>query len=143
MRIPSKGRYAVAALIDMAMNQAKGPLTIAELAERQGISLSYLEQLFAELRSHQLIKGLRGPGGGYVLARDPERISVAQVIEAVEQRAVYRRPEHEQYHPFQVWEGLSERLYKYLDGITIADCVANRWPTEEADMLAVSNEVIP
>jgi Rrf2 family iron-sulfur cluster assembly transcriptional regulator len=126
MRIPSKGRYAVAALIDLSMKEAEGPLTIAEIAENQSISLSYLEQLFADMRNHGLIKGTRGPGGGYRLARDAQDISVADVIEAVDERTVYRMPEHETYEPFMMWEGLSQRLYDYLNGISIADCVAQR-----------------
>jgi len=143
MRIPSKGRYAVAALIDMAMNHAKGPLTIAEVAEKQNISLSYLEQLFADMRKAQLIKGMRGPGGGYVLARDPAQISIAQVIEAVEQRTLYRLPQHEHYEPFRLWEELSERLYRYLDGISLADCLRNRREPGKDEILVDTDELIP
>jgi Rrf2 family iron-sulfur cluster assembly transcriptional regulator len=123
MKIPTKGRYAVSAMIDLALHEQEGPLTIAQIAEKQNISFSYLEQLFAELRKHGLIKGTRGPGGGYRLAKSASDINVAQIIEAVEDRAVEKPREDEQYMPYVLWAELSQRLFGFLSEITLADCV--------------------
>ena len=83
MRLTSKGRYAVSAMVDLAMHQQEGPVTLAAIAERQFISLSYLEQLFRRLREGGLVRSVRGPGGGYLLNDDPANISVSDVIRAV------------------------------------------------------------
>lgn len=133
MRIPSKGRYAVAAIIDLALNVQKGPITIAEIAEKQGISLSYLELLFANLRSKGLISGSRGPGGGYRLAKSPQEISIAQVIEALDENAVYSASAQESYEPFKIWDEVSHRLHQYLSDITIADCIAHKIPAQSLE----------
>ena len=85
MRLTSKGRYAVTAMLDVALFAAKGPIPLADISERQGISLSYLEQLFARLRKHGLVDSVRGPGGGYRLGREPGDISVGSVIHAVDE----------------------------------------------------------
>jgi Rrf2 family iron-sulfur cluster assembly transcriptional regulator len=85
MRLTTKGRFAVTAMIDVAMHGAKGPVTLAGVSQRQMISLSYLEQLFGRLRRHGLVDSVRGPGGGYRVARSPEKISVADVIIAVDE----------------------------------------------------------
>lgn len=87
MRLTTKGRFAVTAMIDLALRQHEGPVTLAGISERQNISLSYLEQLFGKLRRHHLVTSVRGPGGGYCLARDMESIAVADVIRAVERGA--------------------------------------------------------
>ena len=83
MRLTTKGRYAVTAMLDLALRTDKGPVSLAEISGRQGISLSYLEQLFARLRSNDLVSSVRGPSGGYRLSRDATLISVAQIIDAV------------------------------------------------------------
>ena len=85
MRLTTKGRFAVTAMIDLALNGGERPVTLSAISERQSISLSYLEQLFAKLRRHQIVESVRGPGGGYCLARGAEAISVADVILAVDE----------------------------------------------------------
>ena len=85
MRLTTKGRFAVTAMIDLASRQTEGPVTLAGIADRQKISLSYLEQLFGKLRRHKLVTSVRGPGGGYRLARDMSRITVADIIVAVDE----------------------------------------------------------
>jgi Rrf2 family iron-sulfur cluster assembly transcriptional regulator len=125
MKIPTKGRYAVSALMDLALNEKTGPLTIADIAEKQNISLSYLEQLFAELRKQGLVRGTRGPGGGYRLARAANEITIAQIISAVDDKAVQTSKENEQYMPNVLWARLSRQIYNYLNGITLAECIEN------------------
>src|SRR4051812_19348677 len=85
MRLTTKGRFAVTAMVDLALNDGPGPVTLAEISSRQKISLSYLEQLFGKLRRRELVESVRGPGGGYRLARQPERISVSEIILAVDE----------------------------------------------------------
>ena len=85
MRLSTKGRYAVTAMMDIALHQKVGPVTLADISQCQGISLSYLEQLFAKLRKGGLVKGVRGPGGGYRLARPADQISVADIIQSVDE----------------------------------------------------------
>ena len=82
MRLTTKGRFAVTAMMDLAMRQTRGPVTLAAISERQHISLSYLEQLFGKLRRHKLVSSVRGPGGGYNLARTPQVMTVAEIISA-------------------------------------------------------------
>ena len=88
MRLTTKGRYAVTAMLDLALHAQNGPVSLADISERQGISLSYLEQLFAKLRRGNLVSSVRGPGGGYQLSRDMRVIQVAQVIDAVNESVV-------------------------------------------------------
>ena len=85
MRLTSKGRYAVTAMLDVALHSHEGPVPLADISERQGISLSYLEQLFSRLRKNELVSSVRGPGGGYLLARGAGEIFIAQVISAVDE----------------------------------------------------------
>src|SRR5712691_3736721 len=85
MRLTTKGRFAVTAMIDVAMHSDKGPVTLAGISERQKISLSYLEQLFGKLRRRHLVESVRGPGGGYHLAREASKVTVADIIKAVEE----------------------------------------------------------
>ena len=125
MKIPTKGRYAVAAMMDLALNETSGPLTIADIAEKQNISLSYLEQLFADLRKNGLVKGTRGPGGGYRLAKPAQYISIAQIILAVDEKAVQTSRENEQYMPYVFWANLSQRMYSFLNNITLGECIEN------------------
>ena len=91
MRLTTKGRFAVTAMVDLALRQNRGPVTLAAISERQHISLSYLEQLFGKLRRAKLVSSVRGPGGGYNLARGTQEISVADIVGRVEQ--ILRRPE--------------------------------------------------
>ena len=123
MRIPTKGRYAVSAMLNLAIHERVGPVTIADIAENQAISLSYLEQLFARLRRNGLVEGTRGPGGGYRLAQPAEAITIAQIITAVDEKCHKDGQSEDQYLPYLLWDDLSSRLEAFLDSITLADCV--------------------
>lgn len=123
MKISSKGRYAVAAMMDLALNENGGPLTIADISEKQNISLSYLEQIFADLRKGGLVRGTRGPGGGYRLARDPQSISIAEIIDVLSEKRPRLSIEDERYAPYQLWTRLSHRLHNFLEHISLQECV--------------------
>lgn len=131
MRLSTKGRYAVTAMLDLAVNAERGPITLAEISQCQGISLSYLEQLFARLRREGLVEGVRGPGGGYRLARPLHDISVADIVAAVDSRAdadadVDREPCGDSGHSLTraLWNRLSEQIFDYLAGINLAEFLA-------------------
>ena len=123
VKIPTKGRYAVSAMMDLAIHDKIKPLTIAEIAEKQSISLSYLEQLFAVLRRNNLVRGTRGPGGGYRLAQSVDKITIAQIIRAVDATSDNPKDEADEYLPYTLWAELSRKMYEFLDGITLAECV--------------------
>lgn len=123
MKIPTKGRYAVSAMMDLAIHDKIRPLTIAEIAEKQNISLSYLEQLFAVLRKNGLVRGTRGPGGGYRLAQLPDSISIAQIIRSVDASLIDQPDAGNDYLPYVLWAELSQKMYQFLDGITLAACI--------------------
>ncbi|RMG49638.1 MAG: Fe-S cluster assembly transcriptional regulator IscR [Gammaproteobacteria bacterium] len=130
MKLSTKGRYAVTAMMDLAIYGSAGPVTLADISQCQGISLSYLEQLFAKLRKAGLVEGVRGPGGGYRLARPANQISVAQIITAVDENVDMTRckgegncQDGESCLTHELWMDLSKRLYDFLDGITLADFV--------------------
>lgn len=129
MKIPTKGRYAVSAMMDLAIHDKIRPLTIAEIAEKQNISLSYLEQLFAVLRKNGLVRGTRGPGGGYRLAQVAESISIAQIIRTVDASVLDQNKDQgseqaeDEYLPYVLWADLSRKMYQFLDGITLATCI--------------------
>ena len=130
MRLTTKGRYAVTAMLDLALNQGKGAVTLQDIALKQEISLSYLEQLFAKLRSNGLVKGTRGPGGGYRLAQSAEAISVAAIITAVDEKADMTRcggeancQDGKKCLTHELWTDLSLEIYKFLDGITLFNLV--------------------
>ena len=132
MKLSTKGRYAVTAMMDLVLHEQEGPVTLAEISESQRISLSYLEQLFARLRRAGLVSGVRGPGGGYRLALAPEQISVAAVIEAVDEnldatRCKGRRncQQGERCLTHDLWTELSCQIYEFLSGITL-DQLARR-----------------
>ena len=130
MRLTTKGRYAVTAMLDLALNETRGPIRLAAISERQGISLSYLEQLFAQLRRRGLVRSVRGPGGGYRLKRGAEAISVAEVIAAVNEdtdatRCGGKGDCHEggiclTHH---LWMDLSGQIRAFLDDISLGDLV--------------------
>lgn len=131
MKLTTKGRYAVTAMLDLALHYEKGTVTLADIARRQGISLSYLEQLFAKLRRCGLVDSVRGPGGGYNLAAHPSKITVAQIIAAINENIDATRcggerncQGDEACLTHQLWEELSERIYEFLNGITLAELVA-------------------
>jgi Rrf2 family iron-sulfur cluster assembly transcriptional regulator len=127
MKLSTKGRYAVTAMMDLAIHDKIGPVTLADISQCQGISLSYLEQLFAKLRRAGLVEGVRGPGGGYRLARPSDRISVAQIIRAVDESVDVTRcagredcQDGERCLTHELWDDLSGQLHAFLDGITLA-----------------------
>lgn len=131
MRLTTKGRFAVTAMIDVALRQHAGPVTLAGIAERQSISLSYLEQLFGKLRRNQLVASTRGPGGGYTLAKPLAAVTVADIISAVDEpldatSCGGRGNCHEQEHPcmtHNLWMSLNMRMHEYLSSVNLDDLV--------------------
>ncbi|MGD1984703.1 MAG: Rrf2 family transcriptional regulator [Chromatiaceae bacterium] len=139
MRLSTKGRYAVTAMLDLALNGTDGPVTLADISENQGISLSYLEQLFAALRSKGLVRGVRGPGGGYYLGRESDEISIADVICAVDEWVEFTRCkgkktvyEGQRSLTHGLWDDLSEQIFVFLTDITLDDLV-QRGKAREAE----------
>lgn len=131
MRLTTKGRYAVTAMLDLAIHEDQGPITLAGISLRQGVSVSYLEQLFAKLRRSKLVESVRGPGGGYRLAGGPSAINVAQIIEAVNDSMDATRcmgkgdcQDGDVCLTHYLWTDLSHRLRDFLGDITLADLVS-------------------
>ena len=131
MRLTTKGRYAVTAMLDLALHTEHGPVSLADISVRQGISLSYLEQLFARLRQCGLVQSVRGPGGGYRLLGKTADISIAQVVDAVSESLDATRCEGKgNCHEGEVclthhlWESLSAQIHQFLNGISLADLVS-------------------
>ena len=132
MKLSTKGRYAVTAMFDIALHHNEGPVSLSEISERQGISLSYLEQLFTRLRAQGLVKSTRGPGGGYSLAMDSEQIAIADVIDAVDENVDATRcggsadcQNHKRCLTHDLWEDLSDQIRNYLTNVTLAQAVSN------------------
>jgi len=130
MKLTSKGRYAVTAMIDIALNQDKGAITLSIISERQGISLSYLEQLFAKLKKAGLVSSARGPGGGYRLSRIPAEISISEIIRAVDESVDARKcggksncNGGEQCLSHELWTELSSTIDTFLKSITLQSVV--------------------
>ena len=130
MRLTTKGRFAVTAMLDLALNSTDGPVTLAGISARQKISLSYLEQLFGKLRRRELVESVRGPGGGYHLARDPAAVSVADIICAVEEcidstQCGGRENCHENQRcmTHDLWAELNDTVYGFLSGVKLSHLV--------------------
>jgi len=130
MRLSTKGRYAVTAMLDLALHGGDKAVTLAEISETQGISLSYLEQLFAGLRSKMLVKGVRGPGGGYYLGKPAGEITIADIICAVDEWVEFTRCSgNKDCHDGDVclthnlWDELSREIHNFLSGISLEDLV--------------------
>lgn len=128
MKLTSKGRYGVTAILDLAFHVHEGPVSLAHISRRQNISLSYLEQLFTRLRKHKLVKSTRGPGGGYELNRLPEQIAVAEVIAAVDEHVDNTRcsgatncHDGRQCLTHELWDDLSRQISSFLDEISLQD----------------------
>ncbi len=148
MKLTTKGRYAVTAMLDLAIHAGSGPITLADVASRQHISLSYLEQLFARLRRKSLVSSVRGPGGGYMLGRDAKDISISEVIAAVDESVdttgcggSHNCHENRQCLTHDLWQDLSARIYEYLDGISLHKLVMSNGVqriSERQDMIADS-----
>jgi len=139
MRLTTKGRYAVTAILDLALHDADAPITLSEISERQGLSLSYLEQLFALLRKRGLVSSVRGPGGGYRLARPASQISVADVINAVNESVDVTRcgglgncQDGRRCLAHDLWMELSEQIRGFLSGITLSDLIEKQTVREVA-----------
>lgn len=140
MRLTTKGRYAVTAMLDLAIHHGEGPITLAEIAQRQGISLSYLEQLFSRLRKRELVSSVRGPGGGYSLGRQAKEICVAEVITAVDENVDTTRcggahncHNNQRCLTHDLWQDLSRRIHEYLGQISLHDLMKRRGVQEVAD----------
>jgi Rrf2 family iron-sulfur cluster assembly transcriptional regulator len=130
MRLTTKGRFAVTAMIDLAMRQHNGPVTLAGISQRQKISLSYLEQLFGKLRRHELVESTRGPGGGYTLARPMRDVSVADIIFAVDEpldaTSCGGKENCQDEGPcmtHELWSNLNKKMIEFLDGVTLQELV--------------------
>lgn len=135
MRLTTKGRFAVTAMIDLALRQGQGPVTLAGISARQEISLSYLEQLFGKLRRHEIVESVRGPGGGYNLARRAEEVTVADIIIAVDEPIDATQcggKENcngtENKHgtrcmTHDLWATLNAKMVDYLDSVSLKDLV--------------------
>jgi Rrf2 family iron-sulfur cluster assembly transcriptional regulator len=133
MRLTTKGRYAVTAMLDLSINASRGPVTLSDISKRQDISLSYLEQLFAKLRKQDLVSSVRGPGGGYLLGRKGSEIDVAEIIDAVSESLDTTKCQGkgdchggEMCLTHHLWEDLSAQIHKFLSDITLADLVSKR-----------------
>ena len=133
MMLTTKGRYAVMAMVDLASQNQDGPVVLSAIAERQEIALPYLEQIFAKLRRNGLVHSVRGPGGGYVLARGAENTWVSDVILAVEESIKMTRCEKQSAAgcmkpktrclTHDLWEGLGNQIYNYLRSISLKDVI--------------------
>lgn len=130
MRLTTKGRFAVTAMVDLGLRHTRGPVTLAGISERQDISLSYLEQLFGRLRRHEIVESVRGPGGGYCLAKPLSAISVAEIIRAVDEEVDATQcggmgncHDGVECMTHALWVGLNNHIYEYLESVTLGQLV--------------------
>jgi Rrf2 family iron-sulfur cluster assembly transcriptional regulator len=144
MRLSTKSRYAVTSLLDMVMHSDQGPVSLGDISIRQGISLSYLEQLFAKMRRNKLVVSTRGPGGGYSLGDSPSQVCIADVIKAVDEEMQITNKDvlegSNDYEPClteQLWEELSEQIEDYLTTISLADMMEK----EEVRSLSLEHDM--
>ena len=133
MRLTTKGRFAVTAMVDLSMRQTRGPVTLAAISERQHISLSYLEQLFGKLRRAKLVNSVRGPGGGYNLAKPTGSITVAEIISAVDEPIDATQcagkencNDDRRCITHDLWATLNEKMNDYLTSVSLADVVSHQ-----------------
>jgi Rrf2 family transcriptional regulator, iron-sulfur cluster assembly transcription factor len=133
MRLTTKGRYAVTAMLDVALHSESGPVSLSDISARQDISLSYLEQLFSKLRRRELVSSVRGPGGGYQLARELEKICVAEIVDAVNESvdATLCNGDNNCQHghaclTHNLWDDLSQQIHNFLSNISLKDLVDRR-----------------
>jgi len=140
MKLTTKGRYAVTAMLDLALHAKTGPVSLADISERQGISISYLEQLFAKLRKNDLVSSVRGPGGGYRLSRAGEQVFVAQIIDAVDEKVDVTRcsgngdcQDGETCLTHDLWQDLSSQLHDFLSSISLQNLVDRQRIREVAE----------
>jgi Rrf2 family transcriptional regulator, iron-sulfur cluster assembly transcription factor len=149
MRLTTKGRFAVTAMIDLALRQGNGPVTLSGISQRQAISLSYLEQLFGKLRRHEIVESVRGPGGGYSLARSADKVTVADIIIAVDEPLdATQCGGKENCHgadaasgtrcmTHELWATLNAKMVDYLDSVTLQDLVEQQKQKEQKEQNVV------
>jgi Rrf2 family transcriptional regulator, iron-sulfur cluster assembly transcription factor len=144
MRLTTKGRFAVTAMLDLAMHDGQGPVTLAGISKRQSISLSYLEQLFGKLRRRSLVDSVRGPGGGYTLARGPALVSVADIIRAVDEPLDATQcggrencQEEQRCMTHELWATLNEKMFDYLNSVKLEDLVARQRQKAAGDKVTI------
>lgn len=149
MRLTTKGRYAVTAMLDLAYHSQKHPITLTDIATRQTISLSYLEQLFARLRKAGMVKGVRGPGGGYTLSRNAGEINIADIIEAVDETVDSTKcggksncHNDQPCITHDLWMGLSDQIREYLKQITLGQLLEREMVSEVAKRQAQQVEQV-
>jgi Rrf2 family iron-sulfur cluster assembly transcriptional regulator len=133
MRLTTKGRFAVTAMVDLAMRQTRGPVTLAAISERQHISLSYLEQLFGKLRRRRLVSSVRGPGGGYNLAQPAAKVTVADIVIAVDEPLDATQcggkencKDEQRCMTHDLWATLNTKMHEYLSSVSLADLVEHQ-----------------
>lgn len=135
MRLTTKGRFAVTAMVDLAMRGGNGPVTLASISERQKISLSYLEQLFGKLRKHDVVASVRGPGGGYCLSRPANKISISDIIVAVDEsldasncHGMGNCQDGKPCVTHNLWMGLNNAISSYLDSVSLHQLITSQVP---------------
>ena len=150
MRLTTKGRFAVTAMIDLAQRQSNGPVTLAGISERQKISLSYLEQLFGKLRRHSIVASVRGPGGGYRLARGMGEVSVADIIAAVDEPLDATNcggrencADEQRCMTHDLWTNLNKRMHEYLASVSLFDLVNQPKAKAVAATIAMDERLRP
>ena len=153
MRLTTKGRFAVTAMIDLALSQGGGPVTLATISQRQKISLSYLEQLFAKLRRYDLVASTRGPGGGYTLGRSPDQISVTDIIVSVDEPIDATQcagkenclGESGRCMTHDLWAALNSRMVEFLNSVTLQHLVEEQVAKgfKRSDKVVRKSGVIP
>jgi Rrf2 family iron-sulfur cluster assembly transcriptional regulator len=133
MRLTTKGRFAVTAMMDIALQEGSQPVALSEISERQNISLSYLEQLFGKLRRRALVTSVRGPGGGYRISRSTESITVGEIIRAVDETVdatqcggLKNCKDDKECITHELWTGLNEHIFDYMDTVKLSDLVEKR-----------------
>jgi Rrf2 family iron-sulfur cluster assembly transcriptional regulator len=145
MRLTTKGRFAVTAMVDLATRGGKAPVTLGAISERQGISLSYLEQLFGKLRRNEIVASVRGPGGGYCLARPSSKITIADIVTAVDEpldaTGCDSKGDCHKGRPcttHNLWMGLNETIYAYLAEITLKQVVDGQANCDKSSVVSVN-----
>ena len=133
MRLTTKGRFAVTAIMDIALQEGVRPVALSDISERQNISLSYLEQLFGKLRRRALVTSVRGPGGGYRISQPTETITVGEIIRAVDETVdatqcggLKNCKDDKECITHELWTGLNEHIFDYMDTVKLADLVEKR-----------------
>ena len=148
MRLTTKGRFAVTAMIDLAICSGDGPVTLAGISERQKISLSYLEQLFGKLRRNNLVESVRGPGGGYCMARPMQQITVADIVRAVDESFDATQcggrencKDDNRCMTHELWSTLNAKMYEYLTSVTLFELVERQLKKSGGDIATLKQVV--